>query len=128
MPSRVRDAAFQLVTSRPLKTTRPSLGRYWPLNRLNSVVLPAPFGPMIDLSVEPRPSRLTGSTATWPPKRIVTSRVDRTGGASVVTYRRRRGRARRYARRENSTTPVVLCPARARQRRRQRTAMLDDDV
>ena len=86
IPSRVRAAALRPVTSRPLKAIRPSLGRYWPLRRLNSVVLPAPLGPMMDLRVAGTTSRLTWSTATCPPKRMVTSRVERIGGAGVVTF------------------------------------------
>src|SRR3972149_3213833 len=38
------------VMSRPSKTTRPSLGRSAPGMTLKKVLLPAPFGPMIEVS------------------------------------------------------------------------------
>jgi hypothetical protein len=59
IPRRVRAAAPRRVMSWPLKRMRPSLGRYCPLSRLKKVVLPAPFGPMMDLRVNGATSRLT---------------------------------------------------------------------
>jgi hypothetical protein len=41
--------------------------------------LPAPFGPTIAVSVPGWKAHVTPSTATWPPKRMVRSRVSRTG-------------------------------------------------
>ena len=79
MPRRARAAAPRRVTSSPLNQTRPAVGRYWPESRLKSVVLPAPFGPMIDLSVQGAMSRDTRSTAACPPNRIVRSRVETIG-------------------------------------------------
>ncbi len=84
MPSRVRAAAPRLVMSRPLNRIRPSVGRYCPLSRLKKVVLPAPLGPMMDLSVNGATSRVTWSTATWPPKRMVRSRAETIGGDAVA--------------------------------------------
>ena len=84
MPSLVRAEAGSPVTSRPLKCTRPSVGRYWPLSRLKKVVLPAPLGPMMDFSVRGAMSSVTWSTATWPPKRMVRSRVEMTGGSPAT--------------------------------------------
>ena len=52
MPSRQRSCGAMPVTSGSLKTTRPVSGRRWPVIRLKSVVLPAPFGPMMAL-IEP---------------------------------------------------------------------------
>src|SRR2546425_3134323 len=51
------------VTSRPLSTTRPRSGRRWPVIRLKSVVLPAPFGPMMAPMLPPGTSKLTPATA-----------------------------------------------------------------
>src|SRR5438132_507777 len=57
--------------SRPSKTTRPAVGVNRPVTLLKSVVLPAPFGPM-SANTSPRlMCRLTLSTATSPPKRLV---------------------------------------------------------
>ena len=84
IPARVRRAALQPVMSSPLKAIRPSEARYCPERRLKSVVFPAPLGPMMLLSARAGTSRLTWSTATWPPKRIVRSRVLRTGASAVA--------------------------------------------
>ena len=46
-PSWLRFQAGRCVTSCPAKRMVPALGRNWPINWLISVVLPAPFGPMI---------------------------------------------------------------------------------
>ena len=49
MPSAVRRWLCQPVTSWPNSSTWPELAGNMPVIRLNSVVLPAPFGPMIAL-------------------------------------------------------------------------------
>ena len=49
MPSAVRRWLGQDVTSLPNSSTCPDVAGKIPLMRLNSVVLPAPFGPMIAL-------------------------------------------------------------------------------
>ena len=49
MPSAVRRWLGQSVTSRPNSSTCPDDAGKMPVMRLNSVVLPAPFGPMIAL-------------------------------------------------------------------------------
>ena len=54
-PRRTRCQAGIAVTSRPSWTTRPASGNSSPLSTLNSVVLPAPFGPMM-AKVSPRPT------------------------------------------------------------------------
>ncbi len=84
IPRWVRAAAPRPVTSRPLKRMRPSVGRYCPLSRLKKVVFPAPLGPMMDLRVNGATSRLTWSTATCPPKRMVRSWVETTGAEAVA--------------------------------------------
>src|SRR5437016_4347904 len=65
--------------SLPAKNTRPSSAARNPQTRLNRVVLPAPFGPMIACSRRGASARLTWSTATRPPKRLVSPSMRRTG-------------------------------------------------
>src|SRR5918998_3336507 len=63
------------VTSCPIKTKVPVVGRIRPLTMLKKVVLPAPFGPMrltMDLSGM---SKSTALTATRPPKVLVIPRA-----------------------------------------------------
>src|SRR5690349_25059666 len=63
----------------PSKQIRPASGRRNPLTRLNSVVLPAPFGPMSAV-IEPRlTSKPALSTACRPPKRFRTPSTTRIG-------------------------------------------------
>ena len=58
---------------RPSYVTRPSSGSYTRLTTLNSVVLPAPFGP-ISAQISPSPTvNDSCRRATMPPKRTVTS-------------------------------------------------------
>jgi len=51
IPSFVRMAGEKGVISCPLKKTFPSEGEYCPEIILKKVVLPAPFGPIMDLNV-----------------------------------------------------------------------------
>src|SRR5262245_32798566 len=82
------------VTSRPLKTTRPASGARWPVIKLNSVVLPAPFGPMIAL-IEPAGTlSVTPPTAWKPPKLFLTSRTSSTAASPERPVPDRGGRAR----------------------------------
>ena len=46
MPREARWCGASVVMSDPRKLIEPSVGRTSPLIRLNSVVLPAPFGPI----------------------------------------------------------------------------------
>src|SRR5439155_5616333 len=55
------------VTSRPASVTVPDVGRSRPDKRLNSDVLPAPFGPMIPRNSPAFTSRLTSATMVAPP-------------------------------------------------------------
>src|ERR1700694_3079094 len=57
--------------SRPSKTTRPAVGWNSPVTLLNSVVLPAPLGPMRAKTSPRLICKLTLSTATRPPNRLV---------------------------------------------------------
>src|SRR5574341_1628973 len=68
------------VMSRPSRSTAPASGRRWPVMRLKSVVLPAPFGPMI-AAIRARATRkLTPPTASKPSKAFRTSRTSSTPG------------------------------------------------
>src|SRR4029079_1227646 len=75
MPMRQRSCGAMPVTSRFLKTTRPASGLMWRVLRLNSVVLPAPLGPMMALIEPVGTVKLTPSTAWKPPKLLRTSRT-----------------------------------------------------
>ena len=63
------------VRSRPFSRTEPALARNWPEIRLKYVVLPAPLGPTMAVKVPGAKPQLTLSTATCPPKRIVSAWV-----------------------------------------------------
>ena len=77
MPRRKTVGGAAPVTSRPAKTMRPEVGGSAPVMRLKRVVLPAPFGPMIERTSPRETERLTRFTAARPPKRRVSSRVSR---------------------------------------------------
>ena len=80
-PRRARLRAGSAVTSPPNSSTVPAVGGNSPEIRLNSVVLPAPFGPRIARrSPGGRPGRRP-ATATTPPKRRPTPRKRRIGAA-----------------------------------------------
>ena len=61
-PARVRRYGGRLETSRPCSSTLPAVGRTSPESRLKSVVLPAPFGPMIPTNSPARTSSETSAT------------------------------------------------------------------
>ena len=87
MPSRVTACWGSPVMSRPRKTIRPPLGAISPAMSRNSVVLPAPFGPMIDRSSPCFTTRLTRLTARRLPKLRVTSWVWSSGASAMVRRR-----------------------------------------
>src|SRR6266700_5469061 len=73
--------------SRSPRKVWPRVGCRWPVMRLNSVDLPAPFGPMTQ-AVRPRSTnRLTSRTATKPPNDLDTASTR--SMASAPTVRRR---------------------------------------
>src|SRR5215472_5467171 len=79
MPMRQRCSGASAVMSEPAKSTRPASGRTLPLTMPNSVVLPAPFGPMMP-SASPSPSaRSMASATTMAPKRLLTFSSARSG-------------------------------------------------
>src|SRR6202165_655725 len=76
-PSCARTSGVRLVMSRPSNKTLPDVDRRSPVRQLNSVDLPAPFGP-----IRPRMSPCSSvtdaaSTALKLPKALVTSRASR---------------------------------------------------
>src|SRR5262245_56990650 len=76
-----RAAAVSAVTSAPAKRMVPASGRRPPASWPISVVLPAPFGPMM-ASVSPSAtSSATSSVATRPPKRLRNPRTASSGSA-----------------------------------------------
>ena len=68
MPSAVRRWLGQVVTSLPNSRTWPDDDGKIPVIRLNSVVLPAPFGPMMALRSPGMILKVTSRTACRPPK------------------------------------------------------------
>src|SRR5258706_11515295 len=80
IPRRQRSWGAIPVTSRSLKTTRPPSGSRCPVIRLNSVVLPAPLGPMMAL-IEPRGTVKDTPPTAWKPSKLLrTSCTSSTGG------------------------------------------------
>src|SRR2546430_11768989 len=72
--------------SSPRKRTVPGVGGKAPVMMLNSVVLPQPFGPMIQRSSPAPMDRLSPRKPWSPPNCLVTPPTSRSGG---VTTRRR---------------------------------------
>src|SRR2546427_8415369 len=68
----------------PSKAMRPTVGRRKPVMQLNTVVFPAPLGPMM-LRISPgRTANDTSDTATNPPKRIVSCSTPRRAPVATV--------------------------------------------
>ncbi len=68
IPAAARWWAGMSVTSTPRNRTRPASGRRNPLMTSNSVVLPAPFGPMIPTISSSLTTSETSCSARMPPK------------------------------------------------------------
>src|SRR5262249_30552679 len=79
IPIAVRRWLGQRVTSRPNSSTRPDEAGRMPVMRLNSVVLPAPFGPMIAARSPGMILNVTRRTAWRPPKFLDRPRNSRMG-------------------------------------------------
>src|SRR5208282_2746293 len=81
MPFCDRAETERLVTSSPARKIRPAVGTSSPASCITSVVLPAPFGPII--ACNSPASRLSDrlSAATKAPKRCTRLRVSRIGSA-----------------------------------------------
>src|SRR5437764_3253069 len=65
--------------SRPAKRMRPACGVSSPVSCPISVVLPAPFGPIMACNSPSRTARLTSSEAVMPPKRLVSPSMASSG-------------------------------------------------
>src|SRR5919109_1083595 len=78
-PLRARRGAGRLVTSSPAKTMRPASGTRLPASWLMSVVLPAPFGPMMACVSPSRTSRSMPSVARSAPKVFTSWRTSSIG-------------------------------------------------
>src|SRR5262252_5560249 len=76
-PLRARCGADSAVTSSPPNRTSPRSGRIPPASWPMSVVLPAPFGPMIACVSPSRTSRSMPSLARSAPKLFVSPRISR---------------------------------------------------
>src|SRR5262245_55565755 len=72
-PIRAMACGARPAMSRPSNAMRPASGRRKPLTTLNSVVLPAPLGPISAVTVPACTSKPAPSTARRPPKRRRTS-------------------------------------------------------
>src|SRR5580700_5943761 len=77
MPRRVSRLGAEPVTLRPSNRMSPLFGASAPEIMLNSVVLPAPFGPTTDITVFRGTVKDTSETATSPPNRFVSPRTSR---------------------------------------------------
>ncbi len=71
MPSRLIWNGRRPTSERPPNRMSPELGRYTPVIRLNTLVLPAPFGPISDTSERLATVAERSPTAVSPPKRNV---------------------------------------------------------
>src|SRR5579863_10295833 len=81
-PSRLRRHAGKWVMSSPAKRMVPPLGRNCPINWLISVVLPAPFGPIMACNSPLSKSSDKLSVATMPPKRRTSFSTRSSGSAT----------------------------------------------
>src|SRR6266568_7251183 len=82
-PCAARACAEVLVTSRPKSLTVPAVTGSDPVMRLNSVVFPAPLGPISARRSPGRRASATSSTARRPPKSLVTP-SSRSANSSVI--------------------------------------------
>src|SRR6266540_449207 len=91
-PRRLIRCGGRPVTSSPWTCTVPEVGGNVPVIVLNSVVLPQPFGPMMQRTSPAPMQRSTPRRTRRPPNSLVSRRTSRTGrAASVVTPWRRAG-------------------------------------
>src|SRR5947209_8565998 len=81
MPSDARRTGPSREMSRPPKRIAPASGRSSPASAAISVVLPAPFGPIIACSSPGSTVSATSPSATRPPKRLLSPAVSSSGSA-----------------------------------------------
>src|SRR5438552_8007632 len=72
--------------SPPPKRTRPVSGVSSPMSWVISVVLPAPFGPMMACSSPAGTSSVMPSEATTPPKRLLNPSICKSASATAHTH------------------------------------------
>src|SRR5665647_1596401 len=115
-PAWLMCAGLLPCTSLSLKRIVPDVGLMAPAIALNSVVLPAPFGPMTDTISPSATSKLTADSAVKPPKRTVTWSISRRAIAaraflherSLASERRRlRSKRRKSAARQLGESAVL---------------------
>ena len=99
MPIDVITSGRRAVISRPSKAIWPAVGLYSPVSMLKKVVLPAPFGPMIETIERRGIEKLTPSPASRPPNAFDTPCASRIGLPFPLLIRApRRGLPRRCRR------------------------------
>ena len=86
MPRRATSRGGSADTERPLKWISPALGSVKRVSRLNSVVLPAPLGPIRAWMCPFCTDRSTLSTAVKPLKRLLNRRVPSTSSVMSVPF------------------------------------------
>ena len=94
MPRSTTAWAASPAMGRPSNTTAPASGVAMPVKQLNSVVFPAPLGPITATIAPGSTVRLTPSSAVSPPKALVMPRASSTDQAAAAPGRRF-GRPRR---------------------------------
>ena len=87
MPAATVWWVFLLLMFFPMRVMSPVVGAYTPVRRLNTVVFPAPFGPISPTSSPSRISMLKSSTALRPPKEMPRCSVFRMTGMSLISPR-----------------------------------------
>ena len=81
MPRWAKRCCGSAVMSRPWNRMRPALGASEPEMRLKKVLLPAPFGPMIEVRLPEKKRAVTSASAVKPPKRLPSPSTSRIGAA-----------------------------------------------
>ena len=89
MPWRDTWWAASPVMSAPSNETLPLVGVYMPVTQLNSVVLPAPLGPISEVIEPGAMLNETLSSAVMPWKRIVSEATSSSGAVVVMRELRR---------------------------------------
>src|SRR5262245_19144753 len=87
MPRRAIRCAGWPAISAPAKRMEPDVGTRTPLSTLTSVVLPAPLGPINPRISPGSTAGETWSSATNPPKRLLTAWVSSSSGSAIAELR-----------------------------------------
>src|SRR5260370_6369470 len=116
MPMRQRLSGATSVMSVPANSTRPESGATVPLAMPNSVLLPAPFGPMMPRASPSPSARWMPSATTTAPKRLEIFSKLRTGGMRLslqpprLPYRAEVQSAKGHVLPVHAETPEHLAP------------------